>query len=200
MFIPFARKLAEKIEENLIINPVCKAFSCIDIKNFLADDEDIDAGFLRSSLDVILEHYGSPRRARSLVEDFDVEIKQWEPIINRSEAEQEYGPYLEFVKKFRQDYKAKNKTEIDACKFKLANITKHINTQRDKRKKTRLVDQIKALSEKEISLPDVYIKLREPEFEILMPNLKRIVYLANLSPVSNAVVERLFSLLKRKPT
>ena len=103
-------------------------------------------------------------------------------------------------KKFRQDYKAKNKTEIDACKFKLANITKHINTQRDKRKKTRLVDQIKALSEKEISLPDVYIKLREPEFEILMPNLKRIVYLANLSPVSNAVVERLFSLLKRKPT
>ena len=101
MFIPFARKLAEKIEENLIINPVCKAFSCIDIKNFLADDEDIDAGFLRSSLDVILEHYGSPRRARSLVEDFDVEIKQWEPIINRSEAEQEYGPYLEFVKKIQ---------------------------------------------------------------------------------------------------
>ena len=44
-------------------------------------------------------------------------------------------------------------------------------------------------------LNDIYLIISKPENSFQMPNMKKLVLLATLSPVGNAVVERLFSLM-----
>ena len=51
-----------------------------------------------------------------------------------------------------------------------------------------------------MSLGDIYEEFRQPGVQNLMPNIRILLLLANLSPVGNAVVERLFSLMKLTKT
>ena len=44
-------------------------------------------------------------------------------------------------------------------------------------------------------LSDIYTVVCRPENSFLMPNMKKLILYALLSPVGNAVVERLFSLM-----
>ena len=79
--------------------------------------------------------------------------------------------------------------------MKLNSIRKNHNTGRDKRKIEKLEKEIRDLTKKEMTLQDIYSVISKPENCFLMPNIKKLVLLATLSPVGNAIVERLFSLM-----
>ena len=49
---------------------------------------------------------------------------------------------------------------------------------------------------KDLSLQDILQILNKTESRMLFPNIRKIVLLSSLCPIGNAVVERLFSLLK----
>ena len=74
------------------------------------------------------------------------------------------------------------------------------NASRDRKKIESLENEIKALKTKELTLGDIYKEFRKPEVANTMPNIKKLLLFANLSPVGNAVVERLFSLMKLTKT
>ena len=77
----------------------------------------------------------------------------------------------------------------------LNNIRKHNNASRDKRRTAKLEEELKDLNAKDMMLSDIYTVVCKPENSFWMPNVKKLVLLALLSPVGNAVVERLFSLM-----
>ena len=55
--------------------------------------------------------------------------------------------------------------------------------------------EVSDLGRKDLMLSDIYTIICKPENSFLMPNMKKLVLIALLSPVGNAVVERLFSLM-----
>ena len=55
--------------------------------------------------------------------------------------------------------------------------------------------EISDLIKKEMTLQDVYSLISKEENSFLVPNMKKIVLLVTLSPVGNAVVERLFRMM-----
>ena len=79
-------------------------------------------------------------------------------------------------------------------------IKKYKHASRDRKKIESLENDIKAQKNKELTLGDIYKEFRKPEVENMMPNIKKLLLLANLSPIGNAVVERLFSLMKLTKT
>ena len=93
--------------------------------------------------------------------------------------------------KFRDE----KKKAVGACERKLISIKKNNNTTRDRRKVQEIEKEIKELNKTDLTLNDVYSLMCNPSNSLLMPNMKKLVLMAALSPVGNAVVERLFSLL-----
>ena len=61
---------------------------------------------------------------------------------------------------------------------------------------TQLNKQIRDIRKRELDLSDIFKEVSRPEVEVAMPNIKKLLLLASLSPVGNAVVGRLFSLMK----
>ena len=86
--------------------------------------------------------------------------------------------------------------ETERVERQLSCIKTNRNTNRDKRKVEKLENDLKLEKEKKMSLNDVYSIVSNPVNKVLLPNLKKLVLLSTLCPVGNAVVERLFSLMK----
>ena len=63
-----------------------------------------------------------------------------------------------------------------------------------------LENHIKLQRQKKLTLSEIYEEFRKPEVANIMPNMKKLLLLANISPIGNAVVERLFSLMKLTKT
>ena len=86
--------------------------------------------------------------------------------------------------------------ETEMLERQLSCIKKNRHSNRDKRKIEKLEKDLKMVIGKEMSLNDVYSIVNNPVNRVLMPNIKKLVLLSALCPVGNAVVERLFSLMK----
>ena len=78
----------------------------------------------------------------------------------------------------------------------LTKIRRQNNSSRDKKKIQKIEGEIAELKKKKMDLNESYSILKKPENEHMLPNMKKLLLLATLSPVGNAVVERLFSLVK----
>ena len=195
IFIPFVEQLAESLEETLEISPVCRAFSCLDMRNFPPNETEL-GDFGEEDLDTLLDFYGEGKRTKSLVDGFEVDIHQVDPVVNKNEAKREYKIFKEFSKGFRINFKEEKKKEMEGIRLKLESLKKNNNESRDKRKKRNLEKELERLKETKITLKDLYSKFEEEDISAVMPNIKKLLLLANISPVGNAVVERAFSLMK----
>ena len=65
---------------------------------------------------------------------------------------------------------------------------------------SKIEKEIRDTRGKEITLVEMYNLLKKKEYSTTMPNIKTLLLFANLSSVGNAVVERLFSLMKLTKT
>ena len=189
IFVPFAEEMAENIEQSLELNPICKSFSCLDVRNFPETDLD---NFGKEELDILIGWYGAAQRA-----EFPGNSDQWfasDPMINPEETKAEYLIFKKFLRSELLKFRDEKKKAVEAYERKLISIKKN-NSSRDKRKVHEIEKEIKEFNNTDLTLNDVYSLMCDPSNSLLMPNMKKLVLMAALSPVGNAVVERLFSLL-----
>ena len=192
VFEPFAEEMAANVEKSLEVDPVSKAFACIDVKNFPDSEADLQL-FGEDDLEMLIGWYGAVKRG---VYPSDVEqVSTVDPIIHPEETRVEYKSFKKLLKSEQRNFlKAKRKSQ-EVCERKLDSIKKNSNSGRDKRRIEHLEKELKALNSKDLMLNDIYLIISKPENSFQMPNMKKLVLLATLSPVGNAVVERLFSLM-----
>ena len=200
VFKTFAKEMAENIEESLNIDPICRAFACLDIRNFPNSGKELDT-FGEEDLEKLTSWYGVTRKGVfPNEEEAEEQISTVDPIVNTAETKLEYKTYKDVLKLEKHKFEKANKKSVEECERKLSVIKQSRNSGRDKRQIISLEKQIKNLRKKELTLRDVYLLLLKPEIGITMPNIKKLLLLANLSPVGNAIVERLFSLMKLTKT
>ena len=196
VFQPFAQKMAENIEQALEIDPICQAFSCLDSRNFPVKKQDLDA-FGEEEISVLTEWYGRPRQGEFPAnEDGEEQISTTDPKINPAEAKLEFQTYKELIFKLKAKFNSENKKLVEGLERQLVRISKSRNSGRDKKKIDGFNKQIRDTNKKELTLSDIYKEVSRPEVKMALPNISKLLLLACLCPVGNAVVERLFSLMK----
>ena len=195
VFKPFAKEMADNIEESLVINPVCRAFACLDVRNFPNSEEALEK-FGEDDLKVLTDWYGVARRGVFPDERFEDQISNVDPIVNPGETRNEYKTFKKIMKSEQVKSDKQKQKSINDLEKKINKVSRNRNSGRDKRKVKGLEKEIAHLNQKEFNLSDVYLILRKQDVGLILPNIKTLVLLATLSPVGNAVVERLFSLLK----
>ena len=190
---PFAKDMAENIEQSLRIDPVCRAFACLDIRTFPKSDDLENYG--EEDLETLINWYGVARLGMfPAVEEEKTFFV--DPKVNFDETRLEYKTFKEVVKLELIRFEKEKKVSLNEYERKISQIRNNRNQGRDKRKVKTLEKQINCLKKKELTLSDIYRMLLKPDTGSIMPNIKKLVLLATLSPVGNAVVERLFSLMK----
>ena len=102
--------------------------------------------------------------------------------------------------KEKKDYEKKKEKERHELEQKLTSIKKNLHYTRDKRRINSLENKLSDLMKEEMGLQDIFRILCEPNTEVIFPNIKKVVLLALLCPVGNAIVERLFSKMKLTKT
>ena len=150
--------------------------------------------FGEDDLDVLIGWYGSVKTGK-YPESTD-QISTADPIINSKETKAEYKRFKNVMAMEVKQFYSRKKKEIESIERKLEGIKKNRHSNRDKRKVDRLEKDLKAINGKEMTLNDTYSIVNDPVNRVFMPNIKKLVMLSALSPVGNAVVERLFSLMK----
>ena len=188
IFLPFVVTLANALPETMKINPICKAFACLDVQNHPRDSEMLET-FGEDNLDSLLDWYGTPKTTRSTIEDFPVLPVLFDPIVDANEAKREFENFKKFGKKLRETCSSKWEKEVQALERKIKTISNNRHDRRDQRKREKLEKELKEVKERKIGLQYLYRELSNP-LEVFMPNMKRLLLLANLSPIGNAVVER----------
>ena len=194
VFKPFAMEMADNIEQSLTINPVCQAFACLDIRNFPISDDDLEKHG-EENLETLISWYGVSRKGVFPVTD-EEQSYFVDPKVSASETRKEYKTFKKAVKLDFFKFEKEKKKSIEEHERALNKIRRNKHQYREKRKVDNLEKEIKLLKKKEFVLSDAYRMLLQPEVGNLMPNIKKLVLMAKLSPVGNAVVERMFSLMK----
>lgn len=121
----------------------------------------------------------------------DEQVSTVDPVINPGETREEYKSFKKLLKLEQSKFKKDKQKAQELLESKLNNIRNHKHCDRDKRRIAKLEKELKDLD------TNIYIYsiVCKPENSFLMPNMEKLVLLALLSPVGNAVVERLFSLM-----
>lgn len=191
IFIPFALDMAKNLSSNLEIDPVCRAFQCLDARNFPASNLE---NFGKEDLKLLAFWYGRSRRGSFPNDDSQSFVAP--PVVETTVLEGEYELYKATVKDLKA-VKSKNKQrEIDEIERQISNIRKNKNSRRELKRVNKLENKLRELQCEEFSLKEAYKLLKENGMESSIPNVLKLLLLANLCPVGNAIVERLFSLLK----
>ena len=194
VFAPFAKDMADNLAASLEIDPICQAFQCLDPRFFPSQNLD---DFGKEDLGILCDWYGTNRRGTFPSEDpSQNESFVASPLIEVAAIEQEYQLYKDTVKKLMVTKSRIKKKEITITESQLSLITKNKNSRRDAKKVKILENKIKDLKSEEVSLMKIYADLMDMGSVNVMPNVMKLLLLANLCPVGNSVVERLFSLLK----
>ena len=193
IFSPFAEEMAENIKASLELDPVCGAFACLDVKNFPKSEAELD-NFGKEDLEVLIKWYGVVKH-REYPGD-PGQISSADPVINPYETRVEYKKYKSLLASEHKKFIKDNAKAIECCEKKLVSIKRNKHSNRDKRKVEELEKELKWLNENDFKLNDIYSIVNDPMNVHVMPNVRILVLLAALSPVGNAVVERLFSLMK----
>ena len=193
IFAPFAEEMAENIRAALELDPVCEAFACLDVKNFPKTEADLD-NFGREDLEVLISWYGAVKHGEYPGDS--VQVSSADPVINPEETRAEFQRFKNLLSLEQKKFNKEKSKAKQVCERQLDSIRKNRNFNRDKRRVEKLEKELKLLNEKDFTLNDVYSLVSDPVNSVLMPNMKILVLLAALSPVGNAVVERLFSLMK----
>ena len=184
IFKPFAREMANSIENSLEINSTCKAFTCLDCRS-LSKSNDLQS-FGEDDLNELIDWYGKPRKGEYPVAMDNMEVAPSDPKINPTETRLEFETYKCCIVNLKAKFDKEIRRSVTECESKLNKITLNRNSSRDKLKKRMLENQIKTLKKKELTLGDIYDEFRKPEIGNTMPNIKTLLLLANLSPVGKS--------------
>ena len=186
--MPFIEDLANQIETNLSIHPVCQAFSCLDPKNF---PEDNIPEFGMNEMEVLKAHYGGVKEGKHPITGH---INRQDPKISNVEVDAEYDMYKMIVCELNSKFLQGNVKKIAS----LRDLHKGLSSKRNvERKLINLAEEISTLESKRgLSLSDILEELKKTEFKERIPNILILLEKAVLCPIGNAVCERLFSLLK----
>ena len=144
-------------------------------------------------LETLINWYGAVQKGEFPGDE--EQVSTVDPIINPGETREEYKNFKKLVKLEQSKFKKDKQKAVKLVERQLNNIRKHNNASRDKRRTAKLEEELKDLNAKDMMLSDIYTVVCKPENSFWMPNVKKLVLLALLSPVGNAVVERLFSLM-----
>ena len=193
IFVPFATEMAENIELSLQTNPVCEAFGCLDVRNFPAQKDDINS-FGEDDLDVLIKWYGAVQTG--VYPGSKSQVSRADPLINTNEIKMEYKRYKTIMSEEHKEFLKRRRKNIEIIERQLDCILKNRHSNRDIKKVAKLEKDLAMANSKEMSLNDAYAIVNNSVNRVLMPNIKKLVMLSALSPVGNAVVERLFSLMK----
>ena len=185
--------MAENIDLSLKTNPVCEAFSCLDVRNFPVKKDDLHS-FGEDDLDVLIQWYGAVQTG--VYPGSDDQVSKADPVININEIKMEYKRYKNIMALEQKEFLKRKKKQIESIERQLDCIRKNRHSNRDKNKVSKLEKDLAIANSQEMSLNDAYAVVNNPFNVVLMPNMKKLVMLSALSPVGNAVVERLFSLMK----
>ena len=199
VFQPFARDMAENIEESLVINPVCRAFSCLDSRNFPTHGEEL-LSFGKDDLAELVAWYGKPKQGVFPNTETNNQCITSDPKIVAAETKVEFETYRNFIVQLQSKFGKEIRKSIEESERKLVKIIRNDNKSRDRKKVESLENHIKLQRQKKLTLSEIYEEFRKPEVANIMPNIKKLLLLANISPIGNAVVERLFSLMKLTKT
>ena len=192
VFEPFAQDMADAVEASLEGNPICEAFACLDVKNFPKDDVDL-VSYGEDDLEILLNWYGHVQKGEFPGDEEQVSTA--DPVINPAETREEYKNFKKLLKSEQSKFKKDNQKARELLERQLNTIRKNKHSDRDKRRTVKLEKELKELDGKDMMLSDIYTVVSRPENSFWMPNVRKLVLLALLSPVGNAVVERLFSLM-----
>ena len=190
VFSPFAEDMAIRIEESLEVDPVCKAFACLDVSRLEFGLENCG----EEDLETLISWYGHIQHGKYPGEESQVSAA--DPFISPVETRAEYKTFKKLLQFESSKFIKENRKAKDLCERQLISIKKHKHSGRDKRKHDKLEKELKELNEKRLTLNDLHTIVSKPENSIVIPNMKKLVLLAILSPVGNTVIERLFSLMK----
>ena len=193
VFEPFAKEMAENIDLSLKTNPVCEAFSCLDVRNFPVKKDDLHS-FGEEDLDILIQWYGAVQTG--VYPGSDDQVSKADPVIYINEIKMEYKRYKNIMALEQKEFLKRKKKQIESIERQLDSIRKNRHSNRDKNKVSKLEKDLAIANSQEMSLNDAYAVVSNPFNLVLMPNIKKLVMLSALSPVGNAVVERLFSLMK----
>ena len=194
VFEPFAQEMADSIEGSMHIDPVCKAFACLDYRNFPASLDEFDT-FGENDLDVLINWYGVTRRGIFPGEEGGNSFS-CDPIVDPAKTKLEYKVFKEFLKTEGKKLKKESMKNIEDLERNVTRITHSRHSGRDKRKLVTMEKEIKRLQQKQLTLGDIFSEFEKQELGLVMPNIMKLLLLSILSPIGNAVVERLFSLMK----
>ena len=108
----------------------------------------------------------------------------------------EYITYKNLIFKLKLKFNSENRRLVESFERQLMKITRSKHSGRDKRRIDNLNKEIRDTNKRELTLSDIFKEVSRPEVKMALPNISKLLLLACLSPVGNAVVERLFSLMK----
>ena len=188
---PFVSEIAEEINTNIQLDPVSAAFHCLDVRHFPKVKKDLATHGI-VSFEVLSDHFGEPMEAKH--------PQTWvrnrcDPKINKNEALQEYEIFKTCSFDVNCERSAEIKHKIRMLKKKLGTLLT-VASNKSKIKAIKLEIEELESNINNMSLSEVYEVLSAPGRAFLFPNILVLLEMAILCPVGNAVVERIFSLLK----
>ena len=189
---------AGAIAESLEVDPVCQAFSCLDVRTFPENEKDL-AGYGNEDLLRLIGWYGAGKQALS-PDSLNNQVIMADPKVDPVGTKEEYSTYKALAVSLNEENEKNKRKKVTALEGELKKIKQARHVSRDKRKVSKIEKEIRDTRGKEITLVEMYNLLKKKEYSTTMPNIKTLLLFANLSSVGNAVVERLFSLMKLTKT
>ena len=190
VFNPFVTEVANSIEQEIKVDPVTKAFQCLDVRKFPLEKDDLRE-FGKGDLSVLKDHFGEPQEAKN---PSTLRKNRADPKIDKNAIEYEY----EIFKEAAYDIYEKRKFKIE---LRIESVSKLIKTTLQTVNNRTKISKLKAeVLELQTQLHDMALSELMASFNMahrqLFPNIIILLELAIICPISNATVERLFSFLK----
>ena len=188
---PFVKEITSEIMSRIKLDPITAAFRCLDSRHFPKVKSELPK-FGKQDIKILVNHYGEANEARH---PKTLRNNRCDPKINKNETLEEFDIFKTTIFEINATRSADLKQQIYNLKKKLMTTLK-INA--NKKKLENLKAEIEELESKvdKMSLAEAYNALSSPGRAFLFPNILVLMELANLCPIGNATVERLFSFLK----